>query len=124
MHYRVIKGELVHDRNIFDDQALVVNLKNKGLVVIAGCAHSGIINTLRYSQEISGVKQIYGVVGGFHLTGNYFDPIIDPTIRALKEFAPRVIIPAHCTGLKAINKIAVSLPDAFIESSVGSTFEF
>ncbi len=123
-HYRVKQGDLVHDPDIFDDQALVINVNDKGLIVLTGCAHSGLINTLKYAQEISGVKPIHGVIGGFHLTGNFYDPIIDQTVRALKEFAPKAIIPAHCTGMKAVIKIANSFPDAFVETSVGSTFEF
>ena len=52
-----------------DDQAIVINVKGKGLIVISGCAHAGIINTVEYAKEITGVETVHAVMGGFHLTG-------------------------------------------------------
>ncbi len=123
-HFRVVDGNLVHDQMILDDQALVINLRDKGLVVISGCAHAGIINTIKYAREVTGVDQIYAVVGGFHLTGDYFAPIIDRTVTEMSEIGPKVILPSHCTGLRALVKIANVLPNSFIENSVGTTFQF
>ncbi|HUW97056.1 MAG TPA: MBL fold metallo-hydrolase, partial [Anaerolineae bacterium] len=60
--------ELVHDP-IHDDQAIMINVKGKGLVVVSGCAHSGIVNTIIHGQEISGVERVWAVLGGFHLSG-------------------------------------------------------
>jgi 7,8-dihydropterin-6-yl-methyl-4-(beta-D-ribofuranosyl)aminobenzene 5'-phosphate synthase len=114
-------GELIPDP-IRDDQALVVHLKGKGLVVISGCAHSGIVNTVLYSRKITGIKPVYAILGGFHLTGPLFEPIIEETITALKEIGPKVLVPMHCTGWKAINLFSESFPDAFILNSVGSEF--
>ncbi len=123
-HYSILNGELVHDALILDDQGLVINVKDKGLVVISGCAHAGIVNTIEYAKQISGVSRINAVVGGFHLTGGFYEPIVDDTVKAIKRLAPKVVIPSHCTGLRALVKIANALPDAFIENSVGSTFSF
>jgi hypothetical protein len=123
-HYQIQGEKLVHDPNIFDDQGLVINVKGKGLIVVSGCAHSGIINTVKYAQQITGVDRVHVIIGGFHLTGNFFEPIIDSTVNVLKEIAPDFIIPAHCTGIRAIIKIANALPKAFVESSVGTTFLF
>lgn len=123
-HYSIVNGELVHDPLVPDDQGLVINVKDKGLVVISGCAHAGIVNTLEYAKRISGVSKIHAVVGGFHLTGKFYQPIIDDTVSSIKQMAPKVVIPSHCTGLRALVKIANAFPDAFVENSVGSTFSF
>jgi 7,8-dihydropterin-6-yl-methyl-4-(beta-D-ribofuranosyl)aminobenzene 5'-phosphate synthase len=114
-------GELIPDP-IRDDQALVVHLKGKGLVVISGCAHSGIINTVLYSRKITGIEPVYAILGGFHLTGPLFEPIIEDTITALMEIGPKVLVPMHCTGWKAINRFSESFPNAFVLNSVGSKF--
>jgi 7,8-dihydropterin-6-yl-methyl-4-(beta-D-ribofuranosyl)aminobenzene 5'-phosphate synthase len=123
-HYSVIDGKLVHDPLVPDDQALIVNVKEKGLVVVSGCAHAGIVNTIKYAKEVSGVDKVHAVVGGFHLTGNFYAPIIDKTVSYIKESAPKVVIPSHCTGLRALIRISNELPDGFVENSVGSTFRF
>jgi 7,8-dihydropterin-6-yl-methyl-4-(beta-D-ribofuranosyl)aminobenzene 5'-phosphate synthase len=62
------------------------------------------------------------VIGGFHLTGALFERIIPPTVAALKELSPAVIVPAHCTGWKAIHALARELPEAFVPNSVGTRF--
>jgi 7,8-dihydropterin-6-yl-methyl-4-(beta-D-ribofuranosyl)aminobenzene 5'-phosphate synthase len=59
-----------------DDQAIVINVYSKGLVVITGCGHSGIINTLLFAQQVTGISKIYTVLGGFHLTGSDLEPVI------------------------------------------------
>ena len=113
-------GELVKDP-VSDDQSLVVHLKGKGLVVISGCAHAGIINTLLHSRKISGVDRLYAVLGGFHLSGPQFEPIIEETIESLKKMNPKVFVPMHCTGWKAVHRFEETFPDAFVLNSVGST---
>ncbi len=123
-HYSIVDGELVHDPLVLDDQALVINVKDKGLVVISGCAHAGIINTLESAKRISGVRKIHAIVGGFHLSGKFYQPVINDTVNAIKQMAPKAVVPSHCTGLRALVKIANTFPDAFIENSVGSTFSF
>jgi 7,8-dihydropterin-6-yl-methyl-4-(beta-D-ribofuranosyl)aminobenzene 5'-phosphate synthase len=107
-----------------DDQGLIINIKNKGLVVISGCAHSGIINTVRHAQKITGIKKVHAVLGGFHLTGPLFEKVIPPTIASLKEIAPEVIAPMHCTGWKAITQFAEAMPDQFVLNTVGTTYTF
>ena len=105
---------------IKDDQALVMHLKNRGLVVISGCSHSGIVNTVRYATKLTGVEKLYAVMGGFHLSGAFFEKILDQTIDALSVLAPEVIVPMHCTGRKATEQLARAFPDAFVLNSVGS----
>jgi 7,8-dihydropterin-6-yl-methyl-4-(beta-D-ribofuranosyl)aminobenzene 5'-phosphate synthase len=81
-----------------DDQAIIIKLKDKGLVVISGCAHAGIINTVNYSKKISQTDKIHAVLGGFHLTGPLFEQIISPTIEEMKKIVPDYLVPMHCTG--------------------------
>ncbi|HWQ64148.1 MAG TPA: MBL fold metallo-hydrolase [Methanospirillum sp.] len=107
-----------------DDQAVVLNLKGKGLVVITGCAHAGVINTIRYARMITGVDQIYAVIGGFHLSGSFFSRIINPTVAAMKEINPGYVIPLHCTGWEAITRLSEEMPDQVILNTVGSTYLF
>jgi 7,8-dihydropterin-6-yl-methyl-4-(beta-D-ribofuranosyl)aminobenzene 5'-phosphate synthase len=121
-HQAKIDGQWQPDPWIHDDQAMVINVKEKGLVVLTGCGHAGVINTLLHAKNATGVSNIYAVIGGFHLTGRIFEPIIQPTIQALKEINPKVIVPQHCTGWKATHEIAREFPDAYIANSVGTTF--
>jgi 7,8-dihydropterin-6-yl-methyl-4-(beta-D-ribofuranosyl)aminobenzene 5'-phosphate synthase len=114
------EGSEIFKDNINDDQGIVINVKKKGLVVISGCAHSGIINTIMYAQEITGEEKIYAVIGGFHLTGPHFEKAIQPTIEALKRFSPEIICPCHCTGFKAIGLFEAAFSENFIMSSVGT----
>ena len=107
---------------IRDDQSLVVHLKEKGLVIISGCAHAGIVNTVQYARKITGEDTVYGIIGGFHLSGPAFEPIIDQTIAELKKVDPQVIVPMHCTGWKAMEQFRKAFPNAFILNSVGSQF--
>jgi 7,8-dihydropterin-6-yl-methyl-4-(beta-D-ribofuranosyl)aminobenzene 5'-phosphate synthase len=107
---------------ILDDQALIANVAGRGLVVLTGCGHSGVINICRYAQRLTGTAKLHAVIGGFHLSGALFEPIIADTVSALEQLAPDVIVPAHCTGWKATHAIARTLPAAFIQNSVGTTF--
>jgi 7,8-dihydropterin-6-yl-methyl-4-(beta-D-ribofuranosyl)aminobenzene 5'-phosphate synthase len=118
--YTEQNGKLVKDP-VSDDQSLVIHLKGKGLVVISGCAHSGIINTLLYSRKISGIDRIYAVLGGFHLSGPQFEPIIEETIDSLSKMNPKIFVPMHCTGWKAVHRFEETFPQAFVLNSVGST---
>ena len=114
-------GKLVKDP-IADDQSLVILLKGKGLVVISGCAHSGIINTILCSRNLTGAEKVHAVLGGFHLSGSAFEPIIGETVLELKKFSPEVLVPMHCTGWKAIQRFSNEFPASFILNSVGSHF--
>jgi 7,8-dihydropterin-6-yl-methyl-4-(beta-D-ribofuranosyl)aminobenzene 5'-phosphate synthase len=107
-----------------DDQALVINVKNKGLVVITGCAHAGIVNTVLHTIRMMGTDRIHAVLGGFHLSGPLFAPIIPPTIAALQQIGPDFIVPMHCTGFKATSRIANEMPGQFVLNTVGTTYMF
>ncbi|HUS70076.1 MAG TPA: MBL fold metallo-hydrolase [Anaerolineae bacterium] len=108
---------------IRDDQAVVINVREKGLVVIAGCAHSGIVNTVVYAQEISGVDRLWAVVGGFHLDGAAQDKV-RRTVAELKALGPHLVMPCHCTGFEAARRFAEKMPGQFLLGAVGTTLKF
>ncbi|MCL2134260.1 MAG: MBL fold metallo-hydrolase [Candidatus Bathyarchaeota archaeon] len=121
---RVLRdGVWEFDRWVLDDRALVVNLKGRGLVVILGCAHAGLINTVRYAQEVTGVSSVYGVVGGFHLGGLENEKLLPQTIVELKQINPKLIIPCHCTGWRANYVLSELFPQAYIHNSVGNLYQ-
>ncbi len=103
-----------------DDQSLAISLGDRGLVVISGCAHAGIVNSVLYARELTAREKICAVIGGFHLSGTAMEPSIEPTVEAMKKLAPEVIIPMHCTGLNAIWKFSREMPESFQLNSVGS----
>jgi len=121
-HYARIADQWRPDPFIHDDQALVIHVKEKGLVILTGCGHAGAINTILHAQQLTGIQKVYAVLGGFHLKGALFEPIIPPTVAALKALNPTLIVPAHCTGWKATHALARELPDAFVPNSVGTRF--
>jgi 7,8-dihydropterin-6-yl-methyl-4-(beta-D-ribofuranosyl)aminobenzene 5'-phosphate synthase len=117
-----IDGQWQPDPWVYDDQAMVINVRNRGLVVITGCGHAGVVNILRQARAQTGIEQIYALTGGFHLSGPAFEPIIPQTIAILQQFNPAVVVPAHCTGWRATHGIARAMPEAYIPNSVGTTY--
>ena len=109
---------------VMDEHALVLNIRDKGLVVVSGCSHPGIINTVLHAKKVTGVDDVYAVIGGFHLTGPVFEPIIGRTIEEMKKINPRYIIPIHCTGWKATVEFSREMPEQFLLSTVGTKFIF
>ncbi len=116
--FTVKDGVWQHDQ-ILDDQALVARLGDEGLVVIAGCAHSGIVNTIRHAQKISGVDKVFAVLGGFHLATAPKD-VVGATIAEIASLKPKLVMPMHCTGFHVISEFAHRIPESFVLSSVGS----
>ncbi len=105
----------VHNRSfledmMLDDQSLVIDVEDKGLVVVAGCAHSGIINTINHAQKITANSRVYAVLGGFHLNSAN-DERIQATVDELEKLDPHFVGPCHCTGKKATKKIAEAFGD-------------
>jgi 7,8-dihydropterin-6-yl-methyl-4-(beta-D-ribofuranosyl)aminobenzene 5'-phosphate synthase len=115
---RIVQGQEEPDP-FSDEQALVLNVAGKGLVVIGGCCHPGIINMTKYAQKLTGVNQVAAIIGGFHLTAGG-DDLINGTIGGLKELQPDLVLAGHCTGFKALTKMAVDLPGNFMVSCVGT----
>jgi 7,8-dihydropterin-6-yl-methyl-4-(beta-D-ribofuranosyl)aminobenzene 5'-phosphate synthase len=109
---------------IEDDTSIVMNLKDKGLVIISGCAHAGIVNTVRHAMEVTGIDKIHAVMGGFHLSGPFFELIIDRTAEEIKKLHPAFVIPTHCTGRKAIMTMEKQMPEQFILNMAGTKLTF
>jgi 7,8-dihydropterin-6-yl-methyl-4-(beta-D-ribofuranosyl)aminobenzene 5'-phosphate synthase len=124
IHQAEREGQWTPDPLILDDQALIVHVHGRGLVILTGCGHAGIVNIVRYARHLTGIDEVHAVLGGFHLSGLLFEPVIGPTIDALAAMAPEVVVPAHCTGWKAVHAFAARMPDAFIQNSVGTRFDF
>ncbi|MBK6601004.1 MAG: MBL fold metallo-hydrolase [Betaproteobacteria bacterium] len=103
------------------EQALFMNARGKGLVVVSACAHRGIINTVRQAQRITGIERVHMVIGGFHLTGASPE-IIQRTIADMKAIDPVYVVPTHCTGFEAIAAFAREMPDQFILNTAGTTY--
>ncbi|MGM0425960.1 MAG: MBL fold metallo-hydrolase [Thermodesulfobacteriota bacterium] len=110
--------------DIPDDTAVVAHVKGKGLVVLSGCAHAGIINTVNYARSVAGTEKIFAVMGGFHLGGPDMAPVIDPTVKALTEIDPTYVIPTHCTGREAVMAIERQMPDRFVLNMSGTKLTF
>jgi 7,8-dihydropterin-6-yl-methyl-4-(beta-D-ribofuranosyl)aminobenzene 5'-phosphate synthase len=121
-HRTLVDGIWQPDPLILDDRAVVFNVKGKGLVIISGCAHAGIINTISYAQRISGIINTYAVMGGFHLAGKENENRIDQTVKELGRISPKLIVPSHCTGWRGMCAIAKALPEAFVWNSVGHLY--
>ncbi|MEU6132272.1 MBL fold metallo-hydrolase [Saccharopolyspora sp. NPDC047091] len=120
-HQRWTGEAWTHDPQVVDDQALVVHLRGRGLVVLTGCGHAGAVNILRHARRLTAVDDVHALIGGLHLSGPAFEPVIAPTVAELVRLRPDVLLPAHCTGWRANHALAAALPDAWIPSSSGST---
>jgi 7,8-dihydropterin-6-yl-methyl-4-(beta-D-ribofuranosyl)aminobenzene 5'-phosphate synthase len=108
--FLTVKDGLYSQDTIPDDQAIIANIEGKGLAVIAGCAHAGIINTIKHAQKIMGVEDLYAVIGGFHLR-SAGEARIASTTEALLGLDPEIVRPGHCTGTKAICRLMEVLGD-------------
>lgn len=115
-----VEGKWVKDP-FQDDQGIAINIRGKGLVVIGGCSHSGIVNIVRHVRRLTETEKVHAVLGGFHL-GGQSNEVVDATVCALKEMAPELIVPMHCTGWQAIQRFADEMPDRFAFNSVGTTY--
>ncbi len=111
------EGEIGVDP-LLDDQAVVLVLK-RGLFLLLGCTHSGMINTLEQAKRVTGVETILGVAGGTHLGFDGEDKL-PKTIEALRSYDLEILAPSHCTGFAAASALAATYPDRFVENSVGT----
>jgi len=118
-----VDGEEMPDP-FHDDTGVAFHVRGKGLVVLTGCAHAGIVNTVKHAQKVCGIDKAYAVMGGFHLSGTDFDGVISPTTKALKEIDPQYIVPTHCTGREASIHIEKEMPEQFILNMSGTKLTF
>ncbi len=124
IHYAHSSSGWEPDPMIWDDQNLIVNVRDQGLVIVSGCSHAGAVNVLRNAQRLTGEERVAGFIGGLHLTGGLFEPIIKPTVDALAAAGIARLLPAHCTGWKAVHQLAHALPGAFVQPAVGTAVTF
>jgi 7,8-dihydropterin-6-yl-methyl-4-(beta-D-ribofuranosyl)aminobenzene 5'-phosphate synthase len=119
---KVEKEGVMEEESFLDDGAVLMKVKGKGLVIVTGCAHSGIVNTIRHCQKLGGNDKIHAVIGGFHLTQAPPERLTK-TIQALKEKEIRCLAPSHCTGFEAMAAIRQACSESFVIPSVGTRIE-
>lgn len=110
--------------DVIDERCLIFKLKNKGLCVITGCGHTGIVNATRYAVKILNSDKVYAVIGGFHLAGSDFAERIEPTIVDLQNINPQLVITGHCTGRRTQAELSKVFGQQHIPYGVGSVFKF
>lgn len=116
------KDKGIFVKNTFRDEiAIYLNIKDKGLVVITGCGHSGIVNTIKHAQKLTNIDKIHAVIGGFHEEWN---PIgtVQKKVEFIKELQPEIICGMHCTGF-IFNKLMADHP-AHVLGISGTEFRF
>jgi 7,8-dihydropterin-6-yl-methyl-4-(beta-D-ribofuranosyl)aminobenzene 5'-phosphate synthase len=118
-----LDGSWQPDPLVLDDQALIVNVRDRGLVVITGCGHAGVVNIARYAGRLTGGQPLYALIGGFHLSGPLFEPLIPRVLDDLAALDPGVLVPAHCTGWRAQHAMSARFPAAYVPNSVGTSFQ-
>ena len=112
------EGGVLQPDKLADDLALVIDA-DFGLVVITGCAHRGIVNTLRHAQNITGKELVYAAIGGTHLY-QASDERIEHTITELREMGVQKLGVSHCTGFRASMRLAQAFEDAFFLNNAGT----
>ncbi len=116
----IVVGRVPQRDHILDDQALMVNVRRQGAWIITGCAHSGIINTLRRFESIAPCLSVHAIVGGFHLVSRRKEEI-KPVVDALRSYKAKVISPCHCTGFRATKMIWEAFDREFVLNFSGRT---
>jgi 7,8-dihydropterin-6-yl-methyl-4-(beta-D-ribofuranosyl)aminobenzene 5'-phosphate synthase len=114
---RIINNKLVNDE-IIDDLALILNLGPRGLFILTGCCHAGIINTIKHAIQVTGNNKIKGVIGGLHLH-DADEERLSKTADYLKEIKPDLIVPLHCSGLKESFYLQQFIGPSVVFSGVG-----
>jgi 7,8-dihydropterin-6-yl-methyl-4-(beta-D-ribofuranosyl)aminobenzene 5'-phosphate synthase len=112
------RGDGIEKDPFLDDQSVFMNLEGKGLVIITGCAHSGIINIIDHARRATGVQDVYAVIGGFHMV-DYSAGKMKRTIEALRERRPAILMPCHCTGIEAMFALREGLGKCVQPGSAG-----
>jgi 7,8-dihydropterin-6-yl-methyl-4-(beta-D-ribofuranosyl)aminobenzene 5'-phosphate synthase len=117
-----LDGKIVPDEHIHE-HATCFNIKDKGLVVISSCGHVGIVNSVRQAQEVSGVKKVHAIVGGFHL-GPAPKDYLAQVVSEIKKLEPDVLIPMHCSGLNFVAEARAQMPNNVLVTTTGSHTTF
>jgi 7,8-dihydropterin-6-yl-methyl-4-(beta-D-ribofuranosyl)aminobenzene 5'-phosphate synthase len=115
------KGDEYVQEDFRGEQAVVMNARGKGLVVLTACAHRGVVNTVRHAQKMTGIDKVHAIIGGFHLTGASPE-LIEKTIADVKALRPDHVVPTHCTGFEAMTAFARAMPEQFILNTAGTRY--
>ncbi len=117
-------GEFVTDQ-VWDEIGLVIDVEGEGLIVLTGCAHAGVLNTIHQGRRICGEKPVRAVMGGFHL-GFPTTPAenVDLTVKAMDDLDVHMVMPMHCSGLRAQAAFLGAMPDRYVQPSVGTRLHF
>jgi len=102
------------------EHSLVINIRDKGLVILSGCAHPGIINIVKRAQQVSGVSKVYAVMGGFHISSKREGAYV---AEFLRESDVKLVSPCHCTGANAKEAIAEIMKENCIKNGSGKTWQ-
>jgi 7,8-dihydropterin-6-yl-methyl-4-(beta-D-ribofuranosyl)aminobenzene 5'-phosphate synthase len=121
--FQIKRGEKIEHDTFPGEQAVFFNIKGKGLVVLSGCAHAGIVNTVKQAQKIAGTDKIHAIMGGFHLI-NRKPEVIQSTVDDIKAMKPDYIVPTHCTGFEAIVAFSREMPNEFVLNTAGTQYTF
>ena len=107
---------------MLDDISVVAKVKGKGLVIVTGCSHAGIVNIVRQSIEMTGVPKLHGIIGGLHLI-EAPDQRIKRTVEELRKMNPHWVAAGHCTGFKAQIELWNNFKENFSPLHTGAKFE-
>lgn len=122
---RTETGEWEQDELILDERFVAVHVEGKGILVFTACSHAGVVNVLRHASAVFDPIPLYGVMGGFHLSGRYCESIIPETVADLREFDLEVIVPGHCTGWRATHRLVETFGEGRVfPSAVGQRHRF
>ncbi len=120
---QVKRGDKIESDTFPGEQALFFHVKGKGLVVLSGCAHCGIVNTVRHAQKIAGTDKVHAIMGGFHLIVAKPE-LIQSTVADIKAMKPDHVVGTHCTGFRAMMALSREIPDAFTINTAGTKYTF
>jgi len=121
--FQIKRGDKFEYDTFPGEQAVFIKVKGKGLVVLSGCAHAGIVNTVKQAQKVAGTDKIHAIMGGFHLI-NAKPEIIQNTVADIKAISPEIIVPAHCTGFEAVVALSKEMPNEFVVNTAGTKYTF
>jgi 7,8-dihydropterin-6-yl-methyl-4-(beta-D-ribofuranosyl)aminobenzene 5'-phosphate synthase len=123
-HRRTLDGQgWEPDPLVIDERFIAVSVKGKGVIVLTACSHAGVVNVMTHARECFAGETLYGVLGGFHLSGGN-ERIIPETVAELRAFELKMIAAAHCTGWRAVNALANAFGDTVAPAAVGKVYRF
>jgi 7,8-dihydropterin-6-yl-methyl-4-(beta-D-ribofuranosyl)aminobenzene 5'-phosphate synthase len=120
-----VDGRWEPDPWITDERWVAVHVRDLGAIVFSACSHAGIVNVLHHAREVLDPIRLYGVMGGFHLSGAACEPIIPHTVADLRHFDLQLIVPGHCTGWRAVQRLVQEFGESVVvPSAVGRRYLF